>query len=79
MGAELEKGALLRVDLVDPAGGLQLFQLAVDGGQPHRAALPAQVLRQLVGGEGLLRPLLQTAEDGLMLFCSICHNMPRQK
>ena len=38
--AVLVQGALLGVDLVDRPGGLQLFQLAVDGGQAHRAAPP---------------------------------------
>lgn len=74
--AVLVQGALLGVDLVDRPGGLQLFQLAVDGGQAHRAALPTQVLRQFGGGAGGLAPGLQAAEHRLVLFGAVWHPMP---
>ena len=73
VAAVLVQGALLRVDLVDGPGGLQLLQLAVDGGKAHRAARPAQVLRQLRGGAGVLAPGLQAAEHCLVLFCTVGH------
>ena len=71
MGAVLIEGTLLGLDFMDAPGGLQPLQLAVDGGQAHRAAGAAQVLGQVRGGEGLLGPLLQAAEDGLVLFRAV--------
>ena len=70
---ELVQRPFSRVHPVDAAHRLQPLQLAVYGGQPHRALVPPQDLRDLAGGEGLLRPALQTAEDGLSLSRVIGH------
>ena len=75
VAAELVKGPLLGVDLVDPSCGLQLFQLAVNGGKAHRAALPPQVLRQVGGSQGLVPPGLQAAENGLLLFRTVWNGL----
>jgi hypothetical protein len=73
MGTILEQGALLGADPMDPAGGFQLFQLAVDGGKTYRVAGLPQVGGQIRGGQSLFRPLLQTVENGLLLFGGIYH------
>jgi hypothetical protein len=77
MGTILEQGALLGADPMDPAGGLQLFQLTVDGGKTYRMAGLPQVGGQIRGGQGLFGPLLQTVENGLLLFGGIYHRKPR--
>jgi hypothetical protein len=77
MGTILEQGALLGADPMDPACGLQLFQLTVDGGKTYRMAGLPQVGGQIRGGQSLFRPLLQTVENGLLLFGGIYHKKPR--
>ena len=71
VGAVLVQRALPGLDAVEEPGGLQLLQLAVDGGKAHRTARPAQLLRHLTGGQGVAGPVLQTLEDGPALFRGI--------
>ena len=73
VGAVLVQRALPGLDAVEEPGGLQLFQLAVDGGKAHRTARPAQFLRHFAGGQGVAGPVLQALENGPALFGGIGH------
>jgi hypothetical protein len=73
MGAILEQGTVLRVDSVNPSGSLQLFQLAIDGGKANGMACLTQVGSQIGGSQRLFGTLLQTMQDGLLLFCGVYH------
>ena len=75
MGAVLVHRAVRGSHLVDAARLFQLFQLAVDGGKAHGIAAAAQLLRQVVGGEGLCGALLQAVQHRLLLFGTICHRI----
>ena len=50
--AGLVEGALVGADLVDAAGGLQLFQLAVDGGKADTRRACGDRPVEVLGGEG---------------------------
>ena len=76
MGTILKEGAFFRVYPVDPAGGLQLFQLTIDGGQPHRVTGLAQIGGQIRGGKRLLGALFQAVQHSLLLFGGIYHRKP---
>ena len=73
MGAVLVQRALPGLDAVEEPGGLQLLQLAVDGGKTYRTACPAQFLRHFAGGQGVAGPVLQALEDGPALFGGLGH------
>ena len=55
---------------------MPVFQLAVNGGKAHRAALPPQFLRQLRRAQGLLAACFQTAEHRLLLLGAVWHGAP---
>ena len=71
VAAQVEKGALRRVDLMHLPGEREFFQLAVNGGQPHGAALLAQSLGKVRRRQRLPLPLLQTPQHRLLLFGGI--------
>ena len=71
MGADLIKCAVLRADLMNLAGLLQLFQLAVYRGQPHGISAQPQLFGQSRCADGLFAALLQTLQHGLLLFGTI--------
>ena len=73
VGAELIAGTLSCADFVDTAGLLQLFQLSVNRGKPHRFPGLVQIFCQLGGGQGLIGPLFQAVKHGLLLFGNIRH------
>ena len=53
MGTDLIKSAVLRTDLMNLAGLLQLFQLAVYRGQPHGISAQPQLFGQSRCADGL--------------------------
>ena len=76
VAAQVEKGALRRVDLVHLPGERELFQLAVNGGKAYGTAFLAQGLGKVRRRQGLSLPLLQAAQHRLLLFGGIGHTVP---
>jgi hypothetical protein len=75
VAAVLIKGTILRVNFMNPAGGGQLIQLAVNGGQPHGNSLLAQILSEFSCSQGLFLPFFQAAKHSLLLFGAVGHRI----